>query len=295
MLIIKQHTVPHEINNIRLLDYALEVFTAIASRSSLKKIIKRGEIRIDGLAAGASEWIHPGMCIEWVDMEHKVPKPLDIPLEVVYEDDHLAVINKPAGIEVSGNKYYTIQNALIGKLKDSSEADRLKWPRPVHRLDAATSGLLLVSKTASSHMKLGQMFQEKTIQKTYRAVVAAALPDSGRITRPVNGQDALTEFDLISVHHCLKTNQLSLVSLRPLTGRTHQLRIHMAGLGAPIVGDKLYGEGPLLKGKGLFLAAVSLSFYHPHSQDYVCIEIDQPTKFDALLERESRRWIQYKG
>lgn len=295
MLIIAQHTVPQFIQKIRLLDYALQVFTAVPSRSSMKKMIKRGEILLDGKAAGASEWVHPGMSIEWTDLEHKTPKPLDIPLEIVYEDAHLAIINKPAGIEISGNKYYTIQNALMGKLKDSSETDSLKWPRPVHRLDAATSGLLLVSKTTSAHMKLGRMFQEKTIQKTYRAIVAGTLPDSGRITVPVNGQEATTEFDLVSVHNCLKTNYLSLVDLRPLSGRTHQLRIHMAGLGAPIVGDKLYGEGPLLKGKGLFLAAVSLSFYHPHSREYVCIEIDQPAKFDALLERESRRWVKYKG
>ena len=295
MIIIQQHTVPIDVQKTRLLDYALQVFTAIPSRSSMKKVIKKGELLVDGKPGHASSWVLENQEITLVDLENKPPKPLDFKLEIVFEDEHLAVVNKPPGIEVSGNKYYTIQNALITNIAPSTETDALKWPHPVHRLDMPTSGLLLVAKTASSIMNLGQQLEKREVQKTYRAIVAGRLPYSGDIKTDINEQKATTSFKCVEHCHSLKTEWLSLVELIPHTGRTHQLRIHMSELGFPIVGDKQYGTGPILKGKGLFLAAIELEFKHPYKNLPLNISIKQPTKFNALFEREERRWKRYNS
>lgn len=293
MLIIEQHTVPDNLERIRLLDYALLIFKTIPSRSGMKKVIKSGSILVDGQPGHPSSWVLEGQQITLVDLENRPPKPLNMNLEIIFEDEHIAVINKPSGIEVSGNKYYTIQNALVANISPSKEPDALKWPRPVHRLDMPTSGLLLVSKTASALMNLGQQFEKRGVQKTYRAIVAGNLSGSGEIDTQINGQDALTQYRFVSRCHSLKTEWLSLVDLMPYTGRTHQLRIHMANHGYPIVGDKLYGSGPLLVGKGLFLSSVILHFTHPQSGEPIKISINQPRKFDALFDREERRWKSY--
>lgn len=295
MLIIEQHTVPKGVPKIRLLDYALEVFATIPSKSSMKKVIKSGALLVDGKPEKGGSWVVENQQIELIDLELKPPKPLDFKLDVVFEDEHLAIINKPAGIEVSGNKYYTIQNALITNIKVSKEPDALKWARPVHRLDMPTSGLLLIAKTATAVMKIGHLLENRDVKKIYRAIVAGNLSDSGEISKNIDGQEALSYYSCIDRCNSLKMQWLSLVELTPHTGRTHQLRIHMAQIGHPIVGDREYGSGPLLKGKGLFLSAVGLSFIHPITNEQLNVNISQPNKFDALMEREERRWNQYNA
>ncbi len=293
MLILQQHTVLTDLQKIRLLDYALLIFKTIPSRSGMKKVIKNGSILVNGQPGHASNWVLEGQQITLVDLENKPPKPLHIKLEIIFEDEHLAIINKPAGIEISGNKYYTIQNALLTNITISKEPDALKWARPVHRLDMPTSGLLLIAKTATALMNLGQQFEKRKVQKIYRAIVTGNLSGSGEIKTAINEHDAHTEYNTISSCHSLKTQWLSLVELLPHTGRTHQLRIHMANHGYPIVGDRLYGSGPLLKGKGLFLAAIAISFIHPYFNKPMNFSINQPSKYDALIEREERRWKQF--
>ncbi len=293
MLVIEQHTVPAKVSRIRLLDYALAVFTVVPSRSNMKKVIKRGALLVDGNIGQSGSWVEEGQEISLVDLELKPPKPLDINLEVVFEDEHIAIVNKPAGIEVSGNKFYTIQNALVKSIKPSMEPDALKWARPVHRLDMPTSGLLIVGKTAIALMKLGKMLENKEVSKKYHAIVSGNLVGSGKVTIPIENQEAISAYKCISQCHSLKMQWLSLVELSPHTGRTHQLRIHMSKLGFSIVGDRQYGAGPLLKGKGLFLAAVELNFVHPITNKLINIKIKHPKKFDALMEREERRWIRY--
>ena len=289
MILLKTHIVSVGTEPVRLLDYILEMFPEMTTRSSAKKALKKGAVLVDGEQRPSGWWLKPGMKLEFFDLELTPPKTLPMKLEVVYEDDYLAVINKPAGVSVSGNKYVTVQNALMYNLKPSASDDAMAWPKPVHRLDFPTSGLLLVAKTKTAVAGLGKQFEQKTIRKRYRAIVSGKLPEEGIIEIPVNGQSAKTVFKTIEYIPSPMTQWITLVDLFPETGRTHQLRIHMALLGNPIVGDKQYTTGkPLLKGKGLFLSAVEIAFTHPVTGEEMKFAIDEPSKFGALIRKERK-------
>jgi len=294
MITLKHHKVPDAIADIRLVDYVVYIFPEIPSRSAAKKSIKRGEILINSNKSEQGEWVKTGQVISLIDLQNKPPKIFELKLEIVFEDDHLAVINKPASISVSGNKYKTIVNALPFNLKTSKSDDALKWPLPVHRLDYPTSGLLLIAKTRSAQIQLGKQFEKRQVKKVYRAIIAGDIPKKGIINQSIDGQDAVTEYKLLISEPSLKVDAVSLVQLMPLTGRTHQLRIHLSEIGHPIIGDDKYGNDlPLLKGKGLFLSAIGLEFAHPITNEKCKFQIDQPQKFTSFLERESRRWKKY--
>jgi len=296
MIILSQHHVPDSVSNIRLVDYSLKIFSEIPSKSGIKKAIKRGEILINGEKTEQSAWVKHSDTITWVDLQNNPPKVYELKLDIIFEDEYIALINKPAGISVSGNKYKTIVNALSYNLEPSTAEDALKWPLPVHRLDYPTSGLLLVAKTKLARIKLGNQFENRQVKKNYRVIVVGQPPDEGVIDNQIENQEAITEYKLIKVTPSLKVKQISLVDLFPLTGRTHQLRRHMAEIGHPILGDRKYGNDlPLLKGKGLFLSAIGLEFKHPVSNEGCIFQISEPLKFSSLIERENRRWKKYNS
>ncbi len=290
MIVIKEHIVPVGVSEIRLIDYALSIFPDIPTRSAMKKAIKRGEILVNNVHEKSGKWISAGQSIKLIDLELAAPKPLDFPLEVVFEDDHIAIINKPSGIEISGNKYFTIQNALITNLSNSSQPDALKWARPVHRLDRPTTGLLLIAKTASSLANLGQQFENNQVHKKYRALVAGRIDNSGELSTPVGGKESYTRYSCIDRCRSSKTDWISEVDLFPETGRRHQLRIQLADYGYPIVGEKEYGDGPVLKGKGLFLTSLELCFTHPNTAAEVKYVIEAPSKFESFMKKEQSNW-----
>lgn len=295
MIVHEKHTVPEDISKIRLIDYIVKTFAGIPSKTGMKKAIKRGEVLIDGKEAKQSQWIKPGQLIEWIEKPTKQPKIFERKLTVIFEDEFLAVIDKPAGVSVSGNKYDTIVNALPYNLTATTDADALKTPYPVHRLDYPTSGLLIVAKTKTASINLGHQFEKRTIKKKYCAIVAGVIAESGRIETPLEGQEAITDFSLIKSVPSLKVSSLSLIHLSPFTGRTHQLRKHMALNKTPIVGDSKYTEGvPLLKGKGLFLCAIQISFFHPITKETMEFAIEAPPKFSSILKREELRWKKYR-
>jgi RluA family pseudouridine synthase len=291
MFLLKTHIIPDDSEPIRLLDYILQVFPEMNSRSYAKKALKKGAVMVDGEQRPSGWWLKPGMKLELFDVEHNPPKTLPLKLEIIFEDDYMAVINKPAGISVSGNKYVTIQNALMYNLQLSASEDAMAWPKPVHRLDFPTSGLLLVAKTKTAVAGLGKQFEQKSICKRYRAVVSGKMPEKGTIETPVNGQPAKTVFKSVKYIPSPMTGWITLVDLFPETGRTHQLRIHLSSLGHPVVGDKQYTTGkPLLKGKGLFLSAVEITFVHPVTGEKMKFGIDEPSKFAALIRKERKNF-----
>lgn len=297
MIVLQSHIVPEGLEPKRFSDYAREVFTCIPSAKGIKKAIKRGELLLDGKPGKTGDWMQAGQRIDLVESEDRIPgKPFNYPLDIVFEDEELAVIHKPAGLVVSGNLFQTVENAAFHQIKRSVREDALAFPRPVHRLDRSTSGLLLFAKTRSSRMELGRQFERKEVFKTYHAVACGETDEAGSWDAPIEGKSALTLFKRLKTVPSLRNGKLSLVELHPQTGRTHQLRIHLSGAGFPILGDSLYGKkGHILKGRGLFLAAVGLRFIHPVLKEEVGFELPAPAKFESFMHRALKRWESQKG
>jgi RluA family pseudouridine synthase len=296
MKIIEEHVVTGSYAGRKLLDFATTFFELLPSRNACKKAINRGELLINGQPSRQTDLLEAGQNVSLQESDQTPPKVFECPLEVLFEDDFIAVIHKPSGIPVSGNKYKTVMNALPFNLASSTQADALLWPKTVHRLDIPTQGLLIAAKTAQALVRLGKMFEDRKIKKRYCALVTGKMDPAGIINQPVDDLQAETAFRTVRVVPSVKTEHLSLVELFPSTGRRHQLRKHLAGSGHPIVGDKTYTEKePLLKGKGLFLAAVELEFDHPVLPAKVHVEIGVPDKFESLLRREEARWKKYNG
>lgn len=278
----------------RLSEYACIAFKEnIPSRKGIKKRIKQNGITVDGVVGQTGTWIKGGELLELMDVSAQSPKYFDLPLEIIYEDQYLAVINKPAGYPVSGNQFKTIQNAIINQLEKSSCSDALSWPKPVHRLDSATSGLLIFSKTYACSKAFNQLFHNSGISKTYHAIVVGEIRGKGIIDTELNSQKAITEYEEVNCFESLRTDCLTLVKLKPITGRTHQLRIHLASIKHPIFGDKLYGGESVYHGKGLFLCATNLEFNHPINKNPLSLHIALPNKFNSLIKREIKRYQRY--
>ncbi len=290
-LIRASHTIPEAAASVRLDTYAAEVFDLLPSRKAAKKAAERGDLLIDGEPAAPNQAVRPGQTLELLDSDRPPPPAYDLPLTIVFEDDWLAVIEKPAGIPVSGNYPRTVRRALLANLAVSPLPDALPWPHPVHRLDAPTGGLLMIAKTAAAMVELSRLFQTRNVQKRYRAIVAGRLDSSGTVNEDLDGRPAETEYRPVEHTRSLHTDWITTVDLWPHTGRTHQLRRHLAGLGHPIAGDQQYGQsGHVLKGKGLFLWAVELAFRHPFTQEDLRLTVTEPPKFETYRHREARRW-----
>ncbi|WP_338760296.1 RluA family pseudouridine synthase [Bernardetia sp. ABR2-2B] len=196
----------------------------------------------------------------------------------------MAIIHKPAGILVSGNSFKTIANALPQNLKKSN-LDDSTIPQPVHRLDYGTTGVLLVGKTASSIRALNKLFENKEIEKMYYAVSIGKMKELGGIIKTeVDKKEAQSDYQIIKSVKSERFEFLNLVKLEPKTGRRHQLRVHLASIGNPILGDKDYGiENLILNGKGIYLHAYRLEFVHPFTKEIISIEDELPQKFLKLF------------
>lgn len=277
-------------NKIRINDYLIGVFTAIPTRKSIKKAIRKERILIDGKIARSGNWVEDGMRIELLEDDPKKFPNYEMDLEVVYEDDYFAIVNKPAGLVSSGNQLRTLQNALAANIKPSSKEDAIQPPKLVHRLDSATSGLIIVAKNAQSARILGQMLERQEIKKKYLAIVIGDSKENDRIDKKIHDKEALSILIKKEALPSEKFGILSLVELYPQSGRTHQLRIHMAECHHPILGDRLYGnKAQDLKGKGLFLVALGLEFDHPASGNKMKFEIPMPKKFQKYWDGVKKR------
>lgn len=285
MKIIETFLVNNLSDDIRLYDYLAKVTETIPSRKSTKKALKKGRIFINHILATGSEFLKSGDFIEITEEEPLVKKVFPLSVKVSYEDDFLAIVEKPAGIPTSGNYYKTLLNALPYNISISIEKDALPCPLPIHRLDKLTSGLVIIAKTYASRVELGKMLENREIHKLYRAIVHGEIHGFGLLNSPIDNKSALSSFRCSSTFETKRFGPATLLELSPITGRTHQLRIHMARLGFPIFGDKMYVmniKTPM--DKGLFLQAFSVEFIHPVTKTTIAISLQQPNKFNWIMK-----------
>ncbi|NLC47124.1 MAG: RluA family pseudouridine synthase [Firmicutes bacterium] len=289
------------------LDLALVEEKVAPSRSAVQKLIEKGLVKVDGqIAKKAGQKVAQGAQIS-VTIPPPEPQEVageELPLDIVYEDEHLLVLNKPRGQVVHpalGHRRGTLVNALLSHTKLSKIGGPLR-PGIVHRLDKDTSGLLVVAKTDPVHLALAEMLARQKVLRQYQAIVHGLLrQDRGTIQAPIGrdpanrkrfavrsgGKPACTHFEVLA-----RYRGYSLLQLTLHTGRTHQIRVHMAYLGHPVVGDPLYGPRKihfqdLITGQALH--AARLGFTHPVTAEELEFTAPLPQDMAAicrLLHRE---------
>lgn len=265
------------------------------SRSHIQSVIRQGGVRHNGGPAKSSESVRPGDTLVWREPEVKpctTARPEDIALDILFEDENLLVLHKPAGMVVhpgAGNPDGTLVSALLHHCGHLSQIGGEERPGIVHRLDKETSGCLVVAKNDLSHRSLAEQFAGREVKKTYLAVTAGApryragtvdVPIARHrvhrqkmtVSEPGDGRDASTEYCVLAT-----SNGRSLIECKPRTGRTHQIRVHLRHLGCPILGDPLYGK------RGTFtrhlLHAWKLQFRHPVTGETLTFEAPPPEEF----------------
>ena len=280
------------------IDKVLGHFLSDVSRSQLQKWIEDGHVTVNGqvvktkykLKAGDVVKIIPEAA-QTIDLE-----PEDIPLDIVYEDDDVIVVNKPAGMVVHpapGHPGHTLVNALLYHSPLSTINGEFR-PGIVHRIDKDTSGLLMVAKNDLAHRSLAAQLKAKTNQREYAALVHGVIKeDQGTIDAPLgrskkdrkkqavvmDGRHAVTHFEVVK-----RYRHYTLVKCRLETGRTHQIRVHMAYIGHPVAGDPLYGPRKTLAGPGQYLHAGLLGFKHPRTGQEMTFTAPLPDYFTKMLE-----------
>lgn len=295
--------VPVQQGNMRL-DLFLSDYSARKklglSRTSIQKLIREGKIFLGAAAISKPDYkVNPKDRIRIILPEKEKTQilPEQIPLEIVYEDDDVLVINKQAGLVVHpavGNKEHTLVNALLGCGTKLSDINKNR-PGIVHRLDKDTSGLLVIAKNNDSHLKLVKQFAQHSITRKYIAIVCGRVEfDEDVIEAPI-GRHPLKRKDMAvgftpntkyakTFYKTLKRSKnFSLLELRPFTGRTHQLRVHLAYLGYPILGDTKYGK---IKFCRLALHAQELGFIHPSTNKPVHFTSKIPPEFQDFIKKE---------
>lgn len=276
--------VPEIQGMVRLSDLSPEFFRTVASRKGLKKAIAKGLIHVNGRVGHSGDHLLGGEMVVCYSDASTVRPVFNLALEVLWEDDHLAVVLKPAGLEVSGNRKWTLENALPFNLKPSGQPDALQRAEPIHRLDYPTTGVVLIGKTSNAVIALNRLFETKTIRKAYLAITIGDMDARGEVRLPVDGKPSSSVFSVLQSAVSQRFGVLNLVALQPISGRRHQLRRHLAAIGNPILGDATYGlDSLILKGNGLYLHALSLRFSHPVSGEDVHVRASPPKKFQRIF------------
>lgn len=274
------------------------------SRSMVQRLLKEGNITVNGEAAAKSYAVRTG---DTVSVDIPEPTELDvvpenIPVEIVFEDEHLLVVNKPKGMVVhpaAGNYSGTLVNALLYRCKGRlSSINGVIRPGIVHRIDKDTSGLLIVAKTDAAHIDLAEQIKAHTFTREYQAIVCGRFKEpSGTVDAPIgrhpadrkkmcvtekNSKAAKTEYTVIEEY-----GGYSYVRLKLFTGRTHQIRVHMSYIGHPVVGDEVYGK-PSKWCKGQCLHAKKIGFIHPIDGKYYEFDSELPDYFKYVLSKLSK-------
>jgi 23S rRNA pseudouridine1911/1915/1917 synthase len=299
------HIIKNEERDIRLDVFLNEHYDKL-SRSYIQKLIKDEMILVNELPAKKNYLLKSGDVIQ---VNVPEPEPLkieaeDIELEIIYEDQHIAVVNKPRGMVVhpaKGNYNRTMVNALMFKLDNLSSINGIIRPGIVHRIDKNTTGILVVAKDDFSHQSLSKQIKEHKAARKYVALVHGKVKnDFGTISLPIgrdsrnrkkmgvttnNAKEAVTHYKVLK-----NFGDYTLLELQLETGRTHQIRVHLSYLGHPIVGDEVYGrKNNAFKMKGQLLHAKSLSFNHPINNKLMSFNVDLPKDFKNILSKLENR------
>lgn len=290
------------------IDSAIATLCPELSRTRIQKLIKEGLITVNGKSDfEPNEKFPAGTSVHIVDKLPVIPikaEPESIPLEIIYEDDEILVINKPAGMVVhpaAGNWHGTVVNAILGRdsMPDDEDFDPMR-PGIVHRLDKDTSGALLIAKTAKSLRILSKSFANREVKKTYLALVHGwPTPTVNIIDQPIGrhqvdrrkmavmknglGREAVTLWRVIRTGRW-NNQKIAVMELHPRTGRTHQIRVHMSYCDYPLLGEKLYNRGRTSTAERQMLHARRIEFQHPVTEKPVSFEAPLPDDFRAIID-----------
>lgn len=269
------------------------------SRSRLQQLIRDGFVRLNNSTSRPRQIVRNGDKIELTEppLEKIEALPEQIPLEILFEDNDLIVINKPAGLVVhpgAGHREHTLVNALLNHCATLSGIGGKERPGIVHRLDKDTSGCIVIAKNDTTHRELSRQFAARTVEKTYLALVAGKLRKSAGVIEekigrhpvhrqrmsatPLCGRAAKTEYRVIR-----SSERASLVECRLHSGRTHQIRVHLHHLGHPVLGDKVYGPRLANDFSRQMLHAWKLGFRHPDTEEWKNFEAPLPADFNDAL------------
>lgn len=283
------------------IDKTLSELLTEMSRSALQKLVSEGYVLVNGKSVSKNYKMKNGdiVTVDIPEPEELKVEPQDIPIDIVYEDDSLLVVNKPQGMVVhpaAGNPDGTLVNALMYHCKGRlSSINGVIRPGIVHRIDKFTSGLLMVAKTDKAHNFLAEQIKDHSFTREYNAICVGRFKDlTGTVNEPIgrskfdrkkmcvtyqNCKEAVTHYEVLE-----EFGQYSLVRFRLETGRTHQIRVHSAFIGHPVLGDDVYGKA--YKGlEGQCLHAKKLGFVHPESGEYMEFDSELPEYFVKVLEK----------
>jgi 23S rRNA pseudouridine1911/1915/1917 synthase len=292
------------------LDQYLRARFPAASRGALKRLIEEGHIRVDGKIVKATHSPRAGerVIVHWPEPKSAEAQPEEMALDILFEDDSLLVLNKPAGLVVhpsAGHDEHTLVNALLHHCRGSlSGIGGVARPGIVHRLDKETSGCLVVAKNDETHLALSKQFSERRVEKIYNAIVCGEIArENGEIRAAIarhpshrkrmavrdddSGRAAHTQWRVLE-----KLNGATFVEAHIFTGRTHQIRVHFQFLGYPLAGDKTYGarqntrlaEATGYEASRVMLHALSLAFVHPRTEKKMNFHTPLPADFEKALK-----------
>lgn len=291
--------IDEQFKNQRIDSYLPQVLDV--SRSKVSKMIKNEEILVNGKKTKNSYILKENDLVEVGEIKEEIMQalPEKMDLDIIYEDDDVIVVNKPNGMVVHpavGNKSKTLVNGLLYHSKNLSTINGEFRPGIVHRIDAYTTGLLMVAKNDKAHKILAKELEEKKTTRKYIALVWGIInTDTGTIDAPIgrdindrkkmavtdiNSKDAITHFKVIE-----RYSNATLIELKLETGRTHQIRVHMNYIGYPVVNDPVYGRRKLIDNTGQCLHAKTLGFIHPTIHEYMEFDSPLPSCFENILEQ----------
>ena len=292
----------YKVEEIGRLDKVVSNLEQNMSRETIQRMIKTGKILVNNKQEKASFKTTVG---DLITLEEEIPeeielKPQEMPLDIIYEDDDMLVINKEKGIVVhpgNGNPDGTLANAVMAKCKGSLSGigGRIR-PGIVHRIDKDTSGLIIVAKNDTAHINLSKQIQDRKVKKTYIALVRGVIKENeATINMPIgrsskdrkkmavtkDGKEAITHFKVLK-----RYNGFTLLEVKIKTGRTHQIRVHLSEIGYPIVGDEVYSNGKNPFGvKGQMLHAEKLELKHPRTGKDLTFEAPVPKYFANIINQ----------